>query len=57
MPPSPSTAIPLQDQPWRRSPGIHQILLGGLPVWVRVDARGVAAMSTRGPDALAPKPS
>jgi hypothetical protein len=41
-----------QTQPWLR-PGIHLVKLAEREVWVRVDARGVCAMSSRGPHTLA----
>jgi hypothetical protein len=42
-------------QRWRR-PGVHRVNLHGRVVWVRVDSRGIAAMTSVGPEALPPRP-
>ena len=40
---------------WHR-PGVHRVRLAERTVWVRVDTRGVSAVSSLGPHALAPRP-
>lgn len=48
--------IPLQEAlAWHR-PGVHQVRLNGRNVWVRMDERGIAAMSSVGPEKLADVP-
>ena len=48
--------IALADLAGWHVPGVHRVLLAGSSVWVRVDSRGIASVSTVGPDALAPAP-
>jgi hypothetical protein len=56
-PHSPEIApIPLQESlAWHR-PGIHRVRLHGRDIWVRMDERGIASMSSLGPDKLARVP-
>ncbi|MEJ2578088.1 MAG: hypothetical protein P8Z68_03215 [Kineosporiaceae bacterium] len=48
--------IPLQEAPAWHRPGVHRIRLHGKDVWVRMDARGIASMSSTGPEGLADIP-
>jgi hypothetical protein len=47
-------AVGIADVDHWREPGVHCVQMGSGLVWVRVDARGIAAMSSIGPEALAP---
>ena len=47
-------AVGVADVDRWREPGVHCVQMGSGLVWVRVDTRGIAAMSSLGPEALAP---
>lgn len=45
--------IPLKESvAWHR-PGVHRVRIHGQDIWVRMDERGIASMSSLGPDKLA----
>lgn len=49
------SAIDMDDVSTWHEPGVHQVDLHGRTVWVRVDDRGIAAMSSTR-DGLEPAP-
>jgi hypothetical protein len=49
-------AIPLEEALAWHEPGVHRVRLAGREVWVRMDERGIASMSSVGPERLADNP-
>lgn len=48
--------IPLAEVMAWHEPGVHRVRLADREVWVRVDGRGIASVSSIGPDRLADRP-
>jgi len=48
--------IPLAEVLAWHQPGVHRVRLSGREVWVRMDGRGIASVSSIGPDRLAALP-
>ncbi len=55
-PPGGGRPVPVEEVLGWHSPGVHRVRLADREVWVRMDGRGIAAMSTVGPERLAARP-
>lgn len=51
-----SASIPLAELMAWHEPGVHRVRLADRDVWVRMDGRGIASVSSVGPDRLADRP-
>jgi hypothetical protein len=49
-------SIPLAELVAWHAPGVHRVRLANREVWVRMDGRGIASVSSIGPDRLADLP-
>lgn len=49
-------SIPLAELVAWHAPGVHRVRLANREVWVRMDGRGIASVSSIGPDRLANLP-
>jgi len=50
------SAIPLAELLAWHAPGVHRVRLADREVWVRMDGRGIASVSSIGPERLAELP-
>jgi hypothetical protein len=54
--PADPAPIPLAELISWHQPGVHRVRLANREVWVRMDERGIASVSSAGPEQLASPP-